>query len=177
MAYAIMEITPFSEVWNDVLGNDGMQLRHIKDHYMLTTDHVKTAIEQNGMALKFVPQNLMKPDVLRIALKQNGMAIEYIPFYILTEYPDLCEIAATQNGFAVQHMTGFMLCELPHIYKMAVAQNGLVLQIVYPSKRTFDVCVAAVTQNRDAIEFVPSNIKDDVMNTVNTPTQVTYQLI
>jgi hypothetical protein len=78
------------------------------------------AIEQNGMILRFIPEDKRTPELCRIAIEQNGRALFHVPEDYRT--PELCRVAIEQNGDALEFVSkdkGNL-----ELYRLAVEQNG-----------------------------------------------------
>lgn len=60
------------------------------------------AVNTNGMALEYVPEELVTADVCKTAVSQNGLAIQFVPEDLLTD--DLCKLAVTQNKEAIAYV-------------------------------------------------------------------------
>lgn len=90
------------------------------------------AVQQNGMAIKFVPEIHRTNQVWELAVKQNGLALAYS-----------CDSILDYN-----------------VYKFAVKQNGIALAYIPEAERTAVICQIAVQQNRHALEFVPSPLQE-----------------
>jgi Domain of unknown function (DUF4116) len=113
------------------------------------------ALEQNGMALEYVPMDKRSLELCRIAIEQNGEALEHLPEEYRT--PELCRIAIEQNGLALYSVpTNHRTSE---VCRMAIQRNGRALAYVPENERTTELCRLAVEQDGKALEFVPEEHK------------------
>jgi hypothetical protein len=135
------------------------------------------AVEQNGLALKHVPEDKISPELCRIVVVKNGLALQNIPEEFRT--PELCRIAIEQNGRALIHVpknkktpqlcrlaveqNGVSLCSVPEKYitpelcQLAVEQDGRALVDVPKELRTPELCRIAIEQNGEALKFLPKD--------------------
>lgn len=88
------------------------------------------AVEQNGLALRFVRHKDRTENICLKAVKQNGMALEYVLWAQKTHL--VCRTAVEQNGDALQ----FVPCRSLDMCKVAVKQNGLAIRHVPLEFRT-----------------------------------------
>jgi hypothetical protein len=121
-------VSEAAEVTKDLLFN--MDLRQQANNPIFSI-FMKAVIQQNGMALKYVPEAQKTEDLCLEAVKQNGWALEFVPEAQKTEA--LCFIAAKQNGWA--------------------------LKFVPEEQRTEALCLAAVQQNGWAFKYVPKHMQ------------------
>jgi Domain of unknown function (DUF4116) len=109
------------------------------------------ALEQNGMILKYVPEEHRNLELCCLAIEQNGMALQFIPEN--KRIPELCQIAIEQNGWALwlvpkKHHTS-------EVYRVAVEQNGWALEYIPVDNRTPELCRLAVEKDGRALRYVP----------------------
>jgi len=115
------------------------------------------AVQQNGLALEFVPPEIRNFDICKIAVQQNGLALQFVPSNMINS--DICKIAVQQNGAALQFISPEKRDS--DICKIAVQQNGLALQFVQQNtENIFDICKIAVQQNELAIDLVAQYINN-----------------
>ena len=60
----------------------------------------RSAVENNGCALEFVPDKFKTPQLCRLAVEKDGMALRFVPLHLRT--PELCRLAVEKNGSAIQ---------------------------------------------------------------------------
>jgi hypothetical protein len=66
-----------------------------------------SAVRQNGLALEFLPLNLVSYEICMEAVKQNGLALEFVPGEM--KNPKICMEAVKQNGLALEFVPKDML--------------------------------------------------------------------
>ena len=76
---------------------DGCFIKYINNKYY---ELCKLAVKQNGIALQYIPLNILTDELCEIAVRQNGYALKYVPKNKKTS--ELCEIAIRQNCDALQ---------------------------------------------------------------------------
>ena len=62
--------------------DDSEQVKKWLNEFIKTKEYKKlyeTAVEQNGMALKYVPEHLIDYNLCKMAVEQNGYALRYVP--------------------------------------------------------------------------------------------------
>ena len=113
------------------------------------------AVKTNSYALKYIPKyNIMTDkqyyELYKEVVTQDGLALKFVPENNKTL--DICEKAVTQNGKALEFVPNekktFDICEI------AVTKNGLALEFVPDEKKTFNIYNKAVTQNSGALKHV-----------------------
>jgi Domain of unknown function (DUF4116) len=143
------------------------------------------AIQQNGRALRFIPENKRTLELCRLAVEQNGFALYFVPRDLKRnrfedkKTSELCRLAVEQNGLTLKYMsenqmTPELCClavqrtggalqyvpedyKTPELYRIAVEQDGEALQYVSESQRTHEICRIAVQQRGEALGFVPDD--------------------
>ena len=124
----------------------------------------KEVVTQDGLALKFVPENNKTLDICEKAVTQNGKALEFVPNEKKTF--DICEIAVTKNGLALEFVPNekktFDIC------KKALAQNSVALkhiEILFINNITKDqyykLCEKAIKNKSNTIYYVNANNMTD----------------
>jgi len=114
-------------------------------------------VQQNGLALQFVPPEMRNSDICKIAVQQNGLALEFVPSNMINS--DICKIAVQQNGAALHLIPPEKRDS--DICKIAVQQDGLALEFVQQNQNTeniFDICKIAVQQNELALQLVKPHL-------------------
>jgi Domain of unknown function (DUF4116) len=112
-------------------------------------------VEQNGEALKNIPEDKRSIELCRIAIEQNGKALEYVTKDQRT--PELCRLAIEQNGKALEYVTKDQIT--PELCLLAIQQNVEALQFVPEKYKTTELCYIAVQQNGGTLQFVPEEDK------------------
>ena len=152
------------------------------------------AVQENGSALQYVPDNLKTTEMCMIAVKY-GLALEYVPDNLKTT--EMCMIAVKQNGYALQYVPDnlkttemFMIAvknnaglhhvpdELitPEFYLEAVKNNAWTLLDVPDEYKTPEMCLAAVKQDVRLIRHVPDELKDTVIKQLQNNNAVNESL-
>ena len=67
-----------------------------------TKNEALTAVAQNGMALRFVPDKLRDAELCRIAVEKCGWMLKYVPEEL--KDAELCCVAVTQVDRALQYV-------------------------------------------------------------------------
>jgi hypothetical protein len=117
------------------------------------------ALQENGWALEYVPEDLITEEMCRIAVTQNGWALEYVPRALRTE--EICHIAVAERAVALEYVP-FARCTA-EICKIAVTNDGLALEYVPEVLRTEQICSLAVAQHGSALKFVPEALRSEDM--------------
>ena len=125
---------------------------------LCTEDLCRIAVEQNGEALEWTPENSRSKKLCKIAVEQNWGALQDVPAEHQTE--ELCRKAIAQNGWALKFvllpLRTYELCEA------AVAQNGWALQFVPSHLRTPDLYRIAGPQDSQVLSSVPEHLKFEI---------------
>jgi hypothetical protein len=77
---------------------------------------VKKALEYDGAALKYVPENKKTDELCKIAVKDNGLALKYVPENKKTD--ELCKIAVKNDISAIKYVPETMKNDLIAEYKI-----------------------------------------------------------
>ena len=72
-----------------------------------TEEMIMLVCKKDGLALLYASQKLITPKICEIAVDQNGMALKYVPNKIIKLkgkewYADLCIRAVISNGYAIE---------------------------------------------------------------------------
>jgi Domain of unknown function (DUF4116) len=108
----------------------GIQEKTIRARWHEFKSLLDWALLQNGLALKFVPEDFRTPELCQIAIEQNGMALQYVP-----------ECKRT-----------------PELYRLAIERDGWALGFVPEDKKTLEICQIAVQHDGDALRYVPYDL-------------------
>lgn len=133
-----------------------------------------TAIIQNGLALEFVPKNILSKELFLAAVEQNGLALEYVPSNRRSK--ELCITAVNNNAFALEHVPGRF--KLPDLCNAAVNLNwkafpympksmytlGNCLKIFERIFREYDNLSEMSYDDRSCIREIVKRLPDDVNN-------------
>ncbi len=99
----LIEITPLERVYKEPTSDNLKAVSKINQTYEM----LKFVCERDGMALKHSSKKLITSELCEIAVTQNGLALQYVPDGIVKKesgdwYKKLCEIAVKSNGLALQ---------------------------------------------------------------------------
>lgn len=142
------------------LNINGMSLQGIK-RSMQTLEEVKTAVEQEGLALQYASKMLLKrhPELYGIAVRSNGLALKYVPY--THRYEGIYEDAVRSNPKALglvpdDKQTG-------DLYLVAVRTDGRALEDVPRKHITKELVRAAFASDVRAIKYAPARFCDRKM--------------
>jgi Domain of unknown function (DUF4116) len=145
------------ERWNDfqallywAIEQNGEALYYVPNEYR-TPELCRIAIKQNGLALYSVPTNHRTPEVCRMAVQQNSRALDYVPEN--ERIAELCRLAVEQDGNALLFVNKIP----PGLCRLAVKQNGQALRYVPEHKKTSELCRLAVEQDGLALQLILEN--------------------
>lgn len=131
----------------------GRNLEHVNPEFR--TPEVRfAAVNQNGLALQFVPRGDQTKSLCMLAVEENHDSL----FWVCKKYkidPEVYKIAFLKNGTALKN--------IPHKYqtyemcKYAVSLNGKAITYVNPELMTTDLCKAAVENTYEALCRIPAD--------------------
>jgi hypothetical protein len=133
---------------------DGLSLQHI-DHAQLPA-HIyhriyMAAVQQNGMALRYINPDRQTDEICLAAVRQTGKALHLV----VKQTPEIALAAVQQDGLSL-HLVDI---QTPEIALAAVQQNGMAVK--YLRNQTPQdyrkIFIAAVQQCDRALQFVDSN--------------------
>lgn len=146
-----MDLTNEETVIAHLKYKGGYELIHVPSH--LRTEKMKEcALENDGKCLEILYENERTPELLVKALLQTYTALQFILPNELKE--SHCLIAIMQNGRSLPFIPKKFQTE--KICLIGVKKNGICLQFVI--EKTLKICLAAVSMNRMAFEFVPVEV-------------------
>lgn len=116
-----------------------------------TCDMAKSAIENDGMAIKSCAARFITPDLCKVAVRQNGMALRYVPKQLITG--QLCRYAVQSNGLALQYVPQKFITE--HLCECAIQSNALALQYIPKNIISRKLCESAIQNNGSAVLYTP----------------------
>ena len=120
------------------------------------------AVKQNGLALRFVPEEFKTSEICLEAVKEKGWVLEYVPKELRT--PEICLEAVKQDGLALQFVPNeFITLEM---CLEAVKEKGHALEYVPKELRTPEICLEAVKQNSYALQYVPEELKNNIQSLI-----------
>jgi hypothetical protein len=97
-------------------------------------------VQNSGVALEYVPEELKTPELCLIAVQGNGWSLVYVPKIFITV--ELCLTAVKNRGIALKHV--------PREFK------------------TPGICLCAVQNSQRAFEYVPEELKAQVKASIGT---------
>jgi hypothetical protein len=160
---------------------EGRIIKHIKN---LTVEICLAAVQENGHALEYVPEDLKTPELCLAAVQKHGRTLEYVPEDLKTpeiylaamtynadaflKIPmemrtrEICLIALKTYGSILDHIPDALKTEDFYLAAVKVNENGKALKYTPKNFRTPEVCAAAVEKSSDALEYVPENLKQQI---------------
>ena len=129
------------------------------DEQNTNPDIYLAAVEQNGGALRYVPEELRDEKLCLAAVQQFGLALEYVPEELRDE--KMCMAAVKQYVWALQYVPENVQLANPDICMATIAQNGLALRYVPEAVQLAnpDILLAAVRKHWLALQYVPKSLK------------------
>ena len=94
---------------------------------VLTIEAAIRAVEDDGYALQYVPDELKSEAVCAKAVERNGDALRYVPDELKSEA--VCAKAVENDGYALQYVPDELKSEA--VCAKAVERNGDALQYVF----------------------------------------------
>jgi hypothetical protein len=136
------------EIIKFAVENDGLSLKYVPEDKM-TDKIIKLAIENDGLSLKYVPEDKMTDEIIKLAVENNGNAFKYIPE---------CKISDEIIEFAVEK-------DYRSLAFVQTALSGLSLEslsetVQFPKDK---IITLAVINNGFALQFVPENKMTDII--------------
>ncbi|MEK7070221.1 MAG: DUF4116 domain-containing protein, partial [Patescibacteria group bacterium] len=134
----VSSINDFPLDWKiECLRKDSGLFEYIEDK---TPELCRLAVENDGYALKYVPQEMKTPELCRLAVENYGYALKYVPEHMKT--PELCRLAVENYGLALKSVPEKL--KTSEIYRLAVISNLEVLKYVPQEMKTPELCRLAV---------------------------------
>ena len=137
-------------------------------------EHRTAAVNSYGLSLRLIAEKYKTPQLCLDAVQQNGMAIEFVPTHLQTFA--MWKIALKNDGMALQflHDPVYELCfHATQLYWIAILQNGMALEFVPKHKQTDELCRAAIRQDAYAITFVV-NSTDELLLYADTQRYIQF---
>jgi hypothetical protein len=130
------------------------------------------AVQNNADALQFISDQTL--EICMAAVQNGGCAVRFVEKSLLVKFPEICVAAVKQNSYAVRYidepyqteelrimavsMNPRLLFELKpktHELRMAaVTKDGMILKDIPGDRQTQKICIAAVKQNHNALQYV-----------------------
>lgn len=142
----------FHKLTNNAVGGgiNGVEFFVERNKEEQTMESVMTLVQENGLFLKQVKEDLKTDQVVELALRQNGRAIAYV-----SNPTEAQRVLAVQTN---PHAISEIKNKTKKVCLEAVKRNGLVLN--YIQNQTKEVCLEAIRQNPIAMRFVRPGMYD-----------------
>jgi hypothetical protein len=143
-----------------------------------TPELCMAAVKQNGRALSYVPEALKTEELCLAALQQDGRALLSVPDNLMTA--EFCLAVVKNDAWAAQHVPENL--RTAEISQAAVQGFSAAVERCVSHVDTEDwleyitelpknilaaeLCLAAVKQNDEALQYVPEELKAQVMEAV-----------
>lgn len=135
-------------------------------HDIWTQELAQKSATINGGSLQYIPVDLINIDIALAAVSNSGYALRFVPADLKTLKVVLISVAS--YGIALEYAPKFQ--NDIHVVKQAVFQNGLALQFASEQLRSkYEVVVAALRQNVNAIKYVSDDIKKNTYILLQIP--------
>lgn len=147
-----------------LIKNKTLELCHIaiKDHGLalfyvpkeiINEDLCYKAVYSNSLALSYVPKEIINKELCKIAVEDNGLALEYVPKKFIDK--ELCKIAIKNNPKSLKYIDDDILDN--ELIVLAVKKDGLCLSFLVPLdiKMWNEICDIAYQQNYKSIIYNP----------------------
>ena len=125
----------------------------------LTEEMCVAAVSKHGGGLKEVPVDLRTPRVCLAAVNNDGHALEYVPIDSRNAEIVRAAIVSSPDIVIDLHREGVLTEDLCMV---AAEKWGLVLMHIPHRFLTVRVCIAAVKDCDDAMEYVPTHLREMV---------------
>jgi hypothetical protein len=153
------EITPeeYLEICKIAVQTNGRALKYVPDDKK-TLEICKIAVYGDGFALTDVPDNKKTLEICKIAVQNDGFSLCFVPKMHKTF--EICKIAVENNTIALHYIKPDEITKITdeqynEIYKLAVNKKGLALDHIPELKRTLEICEIAVKNDGIALFYVP----------------------
>ncbi len=130
-----------------ILMNNGLELKDLSD---IVERDCRIAVEEDGMALKYVPNEFKTYKICRLAVMENGYAIEFVPSEHRTN--ELYKISLKQEGMALEYV--YDEHKNDELYKIAVKQTGYAIQYVLDHDKNKHICLMAIQNCPQTLSYV-----------------------
>ncbi len=143
----------------DLVRQDGLALRHIKNPSEAV---IIAAVQQNGLALQFVPAEKQTYQVCAFAVVQNGRALQHVA----KQSESICMAAIRDQQAAlamvrIPQTREMILCAVSSAPKRGCA-------LAYAKIQDEEICLAAVTNDPHALQYVWQQTPKIVQRAVQT---------
>ena len=147
------------ELLNKIMAVNGFMIAGVNPSVQGYQNLCRTAVNQDGHALMYVPEESRDRLMCQIAVKSIGLALRYVPMELRDR--EICFTAFKSYGRALMYVPEESRDRL--MCRIAVNQNGYALEYVPMELRDLDMCRIAVKQNGGALQYVPMELRDQGM--------------
>jgi hypothetical protein len=131
--------------------NKPLSLSYVKNK---TLEICTIAIENNGDALKFVPEKYFDYELMKKAVNNSLNALEFVPKKYHTF--ELCLIAIEKKSEMIEHVSKNLDSDkLKILYKKSIEKGGWNLKHIPFEYQTFEIQKTAVLNYGSALQFIP----------------------
>jgi hypothetical protein len=121
---------------------------------------LKKLYKHFGLALKYVPDDLLTPELSKIAVTNNIDAVRYVPQKLRTY--EMCDRAVKSSAYLFHLVPEDK--QTPELCNLAVSNTyGYALQFVADELRTLELCKIAVSYNGHMLEHVPEKYRNTLL--------------
>lgn len=151
----ILKYINFSKnnIAEQVVKLNGIALKYVPED-MKTHKLCLTAILNNGIALEYVPDNFKTYKFCSTAIYSDSNALRFVPEHILTD--KMCTIAAQCRKKKLTYMPTKFLT--PKICLLLVTAYGTNLKIIPDEHKTYKICMHAIKNYGRMLSCVPKNL-------------------
>ncbi len=149
----LLETKKTNDIILAALNNNGIALQHVPNE-MISKQHIITALKNQGLALQFVPNKFINKIIIHAAIKENPYALQYVPVDKMSEKIILYAVKKLPN--TLQYVPDNKKTD--EIILAAVRRNGTSIKYVQPEKMTDDIIIEALNNNIFAINSVPNEL-------------------
>jgi hypothetical protein len=131
----------------NLVKNNGLLLQYSDEK---TKNICEAAINNNGLALQYVPKNSIDRDMCIKAINKNGLALQFVIPILIDQ--DMCINALSKNALSLQFVPEKLMNET--VITFALFKNGLALKFVPDNLKNDFYSQEAMKNNPNALEFV-----------------------
>ncbi len=143
---------------------DGYAFPHVPRHFK-TEEFIKRLLSKHGYVLNQLPEDQRTAELCDLAVGSWSEALRDVPNHLRTR--EICLKAVESNRNVLQHVP-----QVQRDYELclaAVRGNALSLLHVPQALRTLEMCLGAVASKRKCIDFVPEDLKEEVLRMLPEP--------
>ena len=136
----------------------------------------KISVQNNGLALQFVPLEIRDSEICKIAVQNNGLALQFVPLEIRDS--EICKIAVQNNGLALFLLKDFNFFDINlfDINLLAVNNNWIILNLI-DSNINLQIKYIITEENEKKRKklFKMIEILNDHIETLSSDKQIFYE--